>query len=235
MGAAGGERGASSAWVPAAAPLLPGSRAQPASSGLPLAPSPYPIPTSLPTRSGMPPSPISPILTQVPHPLPTSTPPCLIFTPSQSFLSPSISSPSPPLLSSPSYLHSDFLSHSHSQTPPPTPSPYLQRYLFSGSAASFSGGGNLPFCACRSPPGLWLQPPSRGWRAPSAGHRRVSQSQVLQLNRTRHFRPNLAFREEGRKGGTLALHPRSGLEKSGKWVKWVILLAGPFSSPPEAL
>ena len=44
------------------------------------------------------------------------------------------------------------------------------------------------------------------------------------------FRPNLAFREEGKR----ALHPRSHLEKTEKWIKWMVLLAGPFSSPPEA-
>ena len=43
-------------------------------------------------------------------------------------------------------------------------------------------------------------------------------------------KPNLAFREEG-KG---ALHPRSHLEKPEKWIKWMVLLAGPFYSPPEA-
>lgn len=172
------------------------------------------------------------ILTQVPHLLPASTPPCLIFTPSQSFLSPSISSPSPPLLSSPSYLHSDFLSHSHSQTlPSPVPlspalsflwicllvfrrreSPLLRLPLPSGlaAAASFS---RVARALCWSQEGK----PGPGFAAKL---------------RTRHFRPNLAFREEGERGGTLALHPRSDLEKSGKWV---ILLAGPFSSPPEAV
>lgn len=115
--------------------------------------------------------------------LPSSqTPPQLIFSSShhhipQSPFHPLPHRPSPPY---PTLTQTCFLTPTH-QRPPARPQ-HFQRSLFFGSAFSFSEG-NLPFCACLSPlRACGCKPPSRGWRAPSAGLRKISQSRVLQLS-----------------------------------------------------
>ena len=116
--------------------------------------------------------------------LPSSQPPPqLILSSSHHLNHPSvtISSPSPPPLSSLSYPHLDLFSHSHSPPPSPARRQHLQRSLFLWICILFQRGTSLS--APASP--LWAcgcKPPSRGWRAPSAGLRKTSQSRVLQLS-----------------------------------------------------
>ncbi|KAB1278967.1 hypothetical protein Cadr_000007369 [Camelus dromedarius] len=166
---------------------------------LPPAHSPHPIPTSLPTRTGILSSPVSLILPPVAHLIHPNLQPALSHLHTTSVFPHSISSPSPLPLSSPSYPNSDFLSHLYSQTACPS----ISNAIFSMDLPPhFQEGTSLS-----APPtplrDLRLQPPSRGWRAPSAGRIRESQSQILSLSwgpRARGsdtFWLTLAFREEG--------------------------------------
>lgn len=157
---------------PAAAHPPPGSRPQPTSPSLPLASSPHPIPTFLPPERRHPTFPhlTHPSSWSLPHP--NLLLPCIIFTPSQSFLSHSISSPSPPPRPSPPHpapAQTFSLTLSHK-----LPLPSIFSAIFS---PHFQKESSLSAPAAPLP-GLRLQSPSRGWHAPSAGWRRVSQSLV---------------------------------------------------------
>lgn len=138
-----------------------------------------PHPDFVPTRTGIPPSPISAKLLPAFHLIPTSIPPSLIFhNHNLSSVTP-ISSPPLPRLPSSSYPHPRL---AQTSSPSLTIYPaYLHSYLFwiwlifkrepSPASTPAAPSGCL----------LW-HPPSHWWRAPSAGQRRISPGQILQLS-----------------------------------------------------
>lgn len=174
-GATGGKRRVPGGWAPKrdtpccsrphTNPAVDPSLAHPPC----LAPTPslHSILTSQTSAGQHPPSPMSPILPPVLHLIPNSIPPCFVFTPSQPF-------PFHPL----PHLHCPpHLTLTHK--PPPSPG---SRYLFSGSASSFSGGNHHPSTPAAPSRGLLWHPLSRGWRAPSAGGRRIKPRKVWKLS-----------------------------------------------------
>lgn len=140
--------------VAADSPTLTPPRPQPASPSLPSThPLPPPYPNFTPMHTGIPPSSMSLIFPPALHLIPTSTPPCLIFSQSQPFRSHSHFIPFPAPLPS-SHPHSDFLT----LTPKPPPCPGYLHCSFLWTRLLIFRREPPPFHACRAQTWLAVAP-----------------------------------------------------------------------------